>query len=83
MGVFSGRINIQLMYESYGGQHQFPTQGFLMAFSEYIGIQDTETGHRRVQAQREEFPENVSASERPRDKSWYGNVEVYSLITLW
>ena len=30
--VFSGRINIQLMYESYGGQHQFPTQGFLMAF---------------------------------------------------
>ena len=39
--------------------------------------------HRRVQAQREEFPENVSASERPRDKSWYGNVEVYSLITLW
>ena len=42
--VFSGRINIQLMYESYGGQHQFPTQGFLMAFSEYIGIQDTETG---------------------------------------
>ena len=44
MCVFSGRINIQLMYESYGGQHQFPTQGFLMAFSEYIGIQDTETG---------------------------------------
>ena len=43
MCVFSGRINIQFMYEFFLGPTSI-SQGFPMAFSEYIGIQDTETG---------------------------------------